>query len=257
MGGLNISGTRLLPVALLAKTSDLELAKQHFKKGRDLHDQGRFDEALDEFLLAYRLSKKPELQYNLALCYEKILRFENALTAYRLYLQGKPDAPDRKYVKERIAFLRIELRKQKSRWSAGVPEKSEPFNYRPLMWTSLALSAAGLTAGGYYYRRAVNKTSEYNDLVSNLKEDGRIVSTPDGGITFRDSETEATYGPVIDNKREDINRFDKFAKIGFIGGALFVAGGGIFYLLDRRQQRLHLDVETQAGGGMFSLGGSF
>ena len=55
---------------------------------------------------AYALKPLPDLQYNLAQCYERLGRYTDAADAYETVPEGQHRAPDRKLVETRIANLR-------------------------------------------------------------------------------------------------------------------------------------------------------
>jgi tetratricopeptide (TPR) repeat protein len=82
-------------------------ARNHLQSGVAYYDEGRYDEAAREMEAAYHLKPLPDLQYNLAQCYERLGRFDEAAKAYRAYLDGKPAADDRAQVEERVKNLQL------------------------------------------------------------------------------------------------------------------------------------------------------
>jgi tetratricopeptide (TPR) repeat protein len=90
-----------------AETFNLEAAKSHFAAAKAYYDEARYDEALREFREAYRLSKKPALLFNIALCDEKQKRYEAAAASLRLYLKLDPKAEDRVGIERKIADLDV------------------------------------------------------------------------------------------------------------------------------------------------------
>ncbi len=80
-------------------------ARAHLRTGVALYDDGRYDEAAREIEAAFALRPLPDLQYNLAQCYERLGRLKEAGDAYRRYLAGKPGADDEDTVKRRVANL--------------------------------------------------------------------------------------------------------------------------------------------------------
>jgi len=87
-----------------------ELARIHLKAGIAYYDEGRYDEAAREMMVAYELKPVADLQYNLAQCYERLARLEDAAAAYEKYLASRPNAPDEKAVRARIENLRERAR---------------------------------------------------------------------------------------------------------------------------------------------------
>jgi tetratricopeptide (TPR) repeat protein len=96
----------LLTSTALASSFEDELARAHFLSGQSYFDDGRLDEALHEFREAYRISRRPGFQYNIAVCQEKLGRIDGAIEAFERYLREAPAAPDRATVEQRLAELR-------------------------------------------------------------------------------------------------------------------------------------------------------
>ncbi len=96
---------------LLARTGNAqeeatERARIHLKAAIAYYDDGRYDDAAREMQAAYRLKPLPDLQYNLAQCYERLNKLDDAAEAYEQYLAGVPQATDRPAVQARINNLR-------------------------------------------------------------------------------------------------------------------------------------------------------
>lgn len=99
--GLLLLGPRLG----LAQTLNIDAAKGHFAAGKAYYEESRWDEALREFREAYRLSRRPALLFNIGICHEKLLRYQEAIDALKQYLADEPRAQDRPSVEEKIASL--------------------------------------------------------------------------------------------------------------------------------------------------------
>ena len=89
-----------------AADADVERAHVHTQAGIEYYNEARYDEAAREFDAAYRLKSLPELQYNLAQCYERMGKPDEAAQAYQKYLDGKPGSADRDVVLKRIENLK-------------------------------------------------------------------------------------------------------------------------------------------------------
>jgi tetratricopeptide (TPR) repeat protein len=98
----------LLGSARVATAQDdkTERARIHLKAAIAYYDEARYEDAAREMEAAYQLKPLPDLQYNLAQCYERLGRYTDAATAYATYLKANPAATDRKLVETRIANLR-------------------------------------------------------------------------------------------------------------------------------------------------------
>src|SRR6478672_4077233 len=73
-----------------------ERARIHLKAAIAYYDDGRYEDASREMRAAYDLRPLPDLQYNLAQCYERLNKLSDAAKSYETYLSAKPDAPDRR-----------------------------------------------------------------------------------------------------------------------------------------------------------------
>src|SRR5205807_8370622 len=83
-----------------------ERARIHLKAAIAYYDEARYEDAAREMESAYALKPLPDLQYNLAQCYERLGRYTDAAAAYATYLKANSAAPDRKLVETRITNLR-------------------------------------------------------------------------------------------------------------------------------------------------------
>jgi tetratricopeptide (TPR) repeat protein len=100
-----------------------ERARAHLRAGIAYYDEGRYPEAVHEMQAAYSLVALPDLQYDLAQCYERLARYEDAASAYEQYLRGNPSADDRQMVQTRIANLRARAQSQDAAPPPPVAEK--------------------------------------------------------------------------------------------------------------------------------------
>jgi tetratricopeptide (TPR) repeat protein len=69
-------------------------AKRHVELGMQHYEAGRYQQASSEFELAYRLSQRPALLFNIARAEAKLGHEEAAIAFLRRYLEERPDAPD-------------------------------------------------------------------------------------------------------------------------------------------------------------------
>ncbi len=92
-----------------ATTTDTDMtdaqARAHFRLGRDAYEQGRFADAAQEFEIAYGLSGRGALLYNVYLAYRDAQDTPNAARALRGYLTSVPDAPDHEHLQARLVAL--------------------------------------------------------------------------------------------------------------------------------------------------------
>jgi tetratricopeptide (TPR) repeat protein len=85
-------------------------AKTHYGRGTSYYNLGRYREALAEYEAAYLAVQDPPFLFNIAQCYRKMGKDQEALGAYRSYLRVAPNAPNRSEVQRRIAELEQDTR---------------------------------------------------------------------------------------------------------------------------------------------------
>lgn len=125
---LVISATRVAH----AQDQKTERARIHLKAAIAYYDEARYEDAAREMEAAYALRPLPDLQYNLAQCYERLGRYDDAATAYERYLAGNAAAPDRKLVQTRIGNLR-ERAKEVAAGSQAPPPPPEKVVFKTLV----------------------------------------------------------------------------------------------------------------------------
>jgi tetratricopeptide (TPR) repeat protein len=93
----------------------LERAMSAYNRGQEHYKGARYKEALVAFKEAATLYASPDFQYNIARCYEKLERYDEAVLAYETYLSTKPDAADRSDVEASIEFLNGKIEQAEAR----------------------------------------------------------------------------------------------------------------------------------------------
>jgi tetratricopeptide (TPR) repeat protein len=106
----------------------LQRAMAAFARGSDNYNRAMYQEALGDFLEAATLYASPDFQYNIALCYEKLDKPEEAIAAFQTYLKTKKDVPDRANVEDRIRRLEamVESGQKPSDMDDGKPVDTPP-----------------------------------------------------------------------------------------------------------------------------------
>lgn len=96
-------------VADAPSEADLEQARQHFMKGRELFEAKDFTGAIDAFKESYRLSRNPLLLYNIGFTLDELGDRNMALFYYKKFLaDAPPDAQNRDLVVQRVRALERE-----------------------------------------------------------------------------------------------------------------------------------------------------
>jgi tetratricopeptide (TPR) repeat protein len=257
----------------LAQVGDEEKtdrARIHLKSAIAYYDDGRYEDAAREMTSAYSLRPLPDLQYNLAQCYERLNRLEDAARSYETYLQAKPDAPDRKNVQARIDNLRERAKAEASGQALPSPapvgekvvfktivvyrEKAAPPG-RAARWAAYGLGVlalAGVATGIAYAvlaEKAANNVTHGGNVMNPPTFDGRLRDTQDSGKSY----------PIVSGVSFGVAGL---AAIGAIG--LYVAGNKIDREAQKREQRESASRGrwwtiapsfTPTGGGVAAMGG--
>jgi tetratricopeptide (TPR) repeat protein len=200
------------PASPPAAESEAErAARAHYDEGLTQYHLGHFEAAVTEFKLAYELSKKPKLLFNVAQALRLAGHDEEAIYFYRTYLRLVPDAPNAADVDEFIAASQHALRAAEARRHAAADserlertraaqaqaraEREHRLHRAGLITAGAGVAAAGV--GTFFAVRAANAASD-------------LTSVADAGGAWTDELT---------RKQRDGERDDA------IGTSLLVAGG--------------------------------
>jgi tetratricopeptide (TPR) repeat protein len=228
-----------------------ERARAHLKSAIAYYDDGRYEDAAREMNAAYELKPVPDLQYNLAQCYERLGRLTDAADAYNAYLSGRPDAPDRKNIAARIENLRARAAAAKAGAPAPPPVEKEKVVFKTIVvyreappppgraarwaaWGLGVLALGGIATGIAFAVLAANDA----DAVSK----GGNVAVP----------------PVFDTKTQDAGKTDVIVSgVSFGVGALAAAGAVALYLVGNKIDREAPKLTLAPAGSGFVLAGRF
>jgi len=102
----------------------VEEAREHFRKGEQWFDLGRWNEAIEEFEKAYSMRNDPVFLHNMAQACRRKGDAKRALDLYKNYLMKAPRSPQRAEVEERIAQLQKQLDESDRAAKAPAPAPS-------------------------------------------------------------------------------------------------------------------------------------
>jgi len=218
------------PDAPAAEREDRAVAV--FEESEKRYREGKFKEAVDLLLEAYRLSPEPPLLYNLGRAYEGMGDLERARDAYRRYLDADRGASDRGAIEQRIATLtrqldeRAALQRQRdaaARGPAAAPA-TEAAGPSPVPWIIAGAGGAALAAGVVF---GILTRSKHADAVDEK------------------AQTKAR------SLQDDADTFATVANVAFVGGGVLAAGGIAWGLVDLATSR------PRGVGAMVTVGGHF
>jgi tetratricopeptide (TPR) repeat protein len=219
--------------------ADEEAAKAHFLAGSAYYEQANYTDAVKEFNEAHRLSQRPDLLYNISVCYERLSRWDEAIASLRQYLTERPEAPDRAVIESRIKNFEdrhaAEQRKP-AQATAQAPPSSAPMVTTPPSRTRHVVSfvVGGIGAGLLLAAIGTGVAAQlaYDDL--NKKCPNKVCDT--GNQTLRD---EQSSGKALALATDVL--------IG-VGAAAVVAGTVMFILESRRPQQAHARLVPSNNG---------
>jgi tetratricopeptide (TPR) repeat protein len=109
--------------------ASFEDAESHYKLQE-------YDIALKDYAESYRITKAPEILFNIGQCYRQLNKPEEAIKSYKTYLREIPNAPNRVNVEATIAEMEAKLAATK------VEPKTEPASLVTLPESTLPTTVA-------------------------------------------------------------------------------------------------------------------
>jgi tetratricopeptide (TPR) repeat protein len=186
-----------------AGKAERQRAMELFEESEQRYRAGELEEAQRLLLEAYALDPNPVLQYNLGRVYEALGKLEEAAGAFREFLDGAPDAPDRGAIERRIETLQKQIADRKAqetreRERAKKPPPPPPKPPPPLQDTGpgvtpwiIAGAGAAALLGGVVAGVLANKA--HDDAVADPSFRG-AQDSQDKAVTFA---TIANVGFVV------------------------------------------------------------
>src|SRR5262245_35499185 len=134
-----VAGT--LPVAWAQSNEDE--AKAHYKNGEQFYLRGRYQEAIDEFQQAYKLSKAPALLYNISQAYERLGDLPKARGYLKQYIDsGNAEPSEMPALQDKLRVLDERIAESEKKPIVTPPEPSRP--YKTWKWVAAGAGAAFL-----------------------------------------------------------------------------------------------------------------
>lgn len=135
--------------ALKADEEMLQRAQQIFEEAETAYRLQEFEKALEGYKEVYRLTRSPEILFNLGQCYRQLGRYEEALKSYRAFLRDLPDTEYRASVETIISELEAKQKEQPAT-SPVLPEElpREKSRLPGLLYGGAAVSGAAMLAFG-------------------------------------------------------------------------------------------------------------
>ncbi len=87
---------------LHAQESEDSAAKDHFLKGKALVEEGAYEQAIVELEASYKLKPVPIVIYNIALCYDQLHKYGEAVKQYLKFIETSKDSEQEKLLKAEV-----------------------------------------------------------------------------------------------------------------------------------------------------------
>jgi tetratricopeptide (TPR) repeat protein len=247
-----------------AEDGDLR-AKELYRNGEQLYEEGLYEEAIVAWELAYELSKRPLLLYNMANALERLGSWDEALHRINQYralaaederetLDRRMRAIERRLDKKREgdAARRAEEDILRAKPESTTINNSVTLRPRPQRpggpptgaIVLMALGSSGMTAGGFLGGLALEARNEASVLCRGA---GEVVLCPESAGSFLARDASLSLG----------------ADIGLIAGGATLGAGIVLGILDSQgllpgqTRRVALIPSVGPGQASLSLTGTF
>jgi tetratricopeptide (TPR) repeat protein len=242
----------------VARGDDEATARDHYIKGTRAYELGLYDEAIAEYMAAYKTKDDPALLFNLGQAHRLAGHAAEALRFYKTYLSKVPEAANRADVEAKIRELKELVEKQKQQPQTEPPAVSVAGSPPPITGPTLLGPAPGATAvatevggGGQPAAAGTVQSAPLEKPPSGrgMKWTGvalaasglALVGTGIAfGVLAKQAGDQLTQldqqRGVFDPSKESAGQRDQVFEGVFIGvGAAAVATGAILYLLGTRR----------------------
>ncbi|MBN2575077.1 MAG: hypothetical protein JXP73_10990 [Deltaproteobacteria bacterium] len=232
--------------------ADHESARDHYMKGTRAYELGLYDEAIAEYMAAYKIKDDPALLFNLGQAHRLANHPAEALRFYRTYLAKVPTATNRAEVEAKMAEMRRQLEVQRQAPPQPVAEKSaeSPAPAAPPVQASPAsappsIAPAVVPAPVLVAQPSASETPRPGRglRIGGIATAAGGLALVGAGIVFGVLAKQAAddltkldeQRGVFDPSKESAGQRDEVLSGVFLGvGAAAVAAGAVFYVLGAR-----------------------
>jgi hypothetical protein len=95
-------------------TQNIQLATQKYEEGEIHYQLQEWEKALEKYKEAYRLTRSPEMLFNIGQCYRMLKKYDEAIKSYKAFQRELPNSPQHDSVTSLIKLSEEELKKQQA-----------------------------------------------------------------------------------------------------------------------------------------------
>lgn len=249
-----MTAVTLMASPQLASANPKAEAKQHVDRATELHEQGKFTEALDELKTAFSLHPKSELLYAMGQLHVLLGQCPQAITYYRRYLATKPPSSTANAAIEAIEVC-------KTNPPPAPPRDNPPVGDAPpvIDKPSPPASSAPLSPEP----EIASERAWYGDYIADALVVGGVAAGVFGIFEYRSAMQNRDRADTATNFQSYVDLVDRAHSqrttgivFGAVGAAL-VAAGGLHYMLTDRPARHAVSIGPSHGGGTVTWTGWF
>ena len=142
-----------------ARASEDALVRQEYESGLRHYEAGRYEEALGAFERGRRIRPLPAFDFNIARCYDRLERWNEAVVAYRAYVAHETDRSQVIDAESRLEAIEARIKTERAKaeasraspkpvlLSAPPPPTPTPLRRRWWIWTAGGIAVAGISVG--------------------------------------------------------------------------------------------------------------
>ncbi len=234
------------------------VAREHFQKAKELHEQKQYTAAAAEYLEAYKHMPAPAFIYNAGQVYRLGGEKEKAIEHYKRYLELEPSGEGADDARQFIAELSAAIEAEKSQ--TGAPAPGGP-----------ALGGGSAPGGGTAPpERDTDERPGRGLMVAGMVSGGIGVAALAAAVVFAakassaESDLDGFHGTWTPEQRDRYasgETAERNMKVSLAVGAVGLAAGGVMFFLGRRQARAArspvIGAAADGQSALLLLGGSF
>jgi hypothetical protein len=245
----------VLSSAGVALGGDSDSAREHFVKGTRAYDLGLYDEAIAEYMTAYKIKDDPAFLFNIGQAHRLAGHPAEALRFYKTYLSKIPTATNRAEVETKMSELTKHIEQQKqsapqpapapppgSRTAAAQPVEASPASAPSNAASALNSASAEITQTSPGEAPRAGRGKRVAGIASAAGGLALVGAGIALGVLAKRAGEQLTQldedKGVFDPSKESAGRRDQVLSVVFVSvGAAAVATGAILYVLGIRSDQ--------------------